>query len=125
MRPAPARAVVSWLARTRGLSTTAITVAEIRYGTQRLPEGRRRELLLAAADEVFSAFPDQVLPFDAAAAEHYACIVIDRERAGLPISGFDGQIEAICRSRGAALATRNTADFMETGIDLVDPWTEA
>jgi predicted nucleic acid-binding protein len=41
-----------------------------------------------------------------------------------PIDGFDAQIAAICRTRGAALATRNTKDFRETGIDLIDPWQE-
>ena len=32
------------------------------------------------------------------------------------------QIAAICRTRGAALATRNAKDFRETGIDVIDPW---
>ncbi|GEM_PF-6309488 len=41
---------------------------------------------------------------------------------GLPIEGFDAQIAAICRVRGAALATRNIKDFAETGIDVIDPW---
>ena len=27
-----------------------------------------------------------------------------------------------CRARAAALATRNVKDFMETGVDVVDPW---
>jgi predicted nucleic acid-binding protein len=40
----------------------------------------------------------------------------------LPIEGFDAQIAAICRARGAALATRNVKDFRETGIDVIDPW---
>jgi toxin FitB len=32
------------------------------------------------------------------------------------------QIAAICRARGAALATRNVKDLLETGVDVVDPW---
>jgi toxin FitB len=47
-----------------------------------------------------------------------------RDSLGLPIEGFDAQIAAICRSRGAALATRNIKDFSETGIDVIDPWQE-
>jgi predicted nucleic acid-binding protein len=37
--------------------------------------------------------------------------------------GFDAQIAAICRARSAALATRNVKDFLETGIDVIDPWS--
>jgi hypothetical protein len=87
-----------------------------------LPDGRRKQVLLAAADEVFSAFADQVLPVDNAAAEHYAVIASSRERAGKPIAGFAALTTAVCRSRGAALATRNVSDFDGAGIEVIDPW---
>ena len=108
----------------RELRTTAITLAEVRYGIARLPDGRRKQVLLAAADEIFSAFADQVLPVDTAAAEHYAVIASSRERAGKPIAGFDALIAAVCRSRGAALATRNVSDFDGTGLEIIDPWLQ-
>jgi predicted nucleic acid-binding protein len=34
----------------------------------------------------------------------------------------DAQIAAICRTAEATLATRNTADFSGTGIELINPW---
>jgi toxin FitB len=77
-----------------------------------------------AASEIFSAFADQVLPFEAAAAEHYAVIVSGRERAWKPIAGFGALIAAVRRSRGAALATRNVSDFDGTGIEIIDPWLQ-
>jgi hypothetical protein len=43
-------------------------------------------------------------------------------KAGRPISQFDAQIAGIAHTRGATLATRNTADFATCGIALVDPW---
>jgi len=124
MKPSPALAVRDWIRARRGdeLYTTSITVAEIRYGIACLPAGRRRDLLTATADDVFPAFKDQVLPFDAAAATHYPVIVTRRDRAGLPIDGFDAQIASICRTRDAALATRNLKDFQDTGIHVIDPW---
>jgi predicted nucleic acid-binding protein len=124
MRPEPAPQVAAWI-RDRDrpeLRTTSITVAEIRYGIARLPDGRRKQALLSAAGAVFQTFADQVLPFDAAAAEQYAAIASNRERSGKPISGFDALIAAVCRSHGAALATRNLPDFDCTGIETVDPW---
>jgi toxin FitB len=126
MRPEPASGVAAWVRDRdrRELRTTAITFAEILHGIARLPEGRRKQVLLAAAHEIFSAFSDQVLPVDSAAAEHYAAIAISRERAGKPIAGFDALIAAVCRSQGAALATRNVSDFDGTGIEVVDPWLQ-
>jgi toxin FitB len=127
MRAEPALAVLTWLQQNSGdgMYTTTVTVAEIRYGIARLPEGQRRESLHQAASEIFAAFPRQVLPVDLAAANAYADVVTVRESLGNPIDGFDAQIAAICRSHAATLATRNTKDFTNTGISVVDPWQES
>lgn len=127
MKPAPDPAVRDWVRAHQGteLYTTSITLAEIRYGIERLPAGRRKDLLKATADDVFAAFEDQVLPFDAAAATHYPVIVARRDRAGLPIDGFDAQIASICHTHDGALATRNIKDFQDTGVDVIDPWQPA
>lgn len=124
MRASPDGHVESWVRAVPPamVYTTAVTVAEVRFGIARLPAGRRRARLSDAADEVFGAFADHVLSFDAAAASDYADVVVEREQAGTPIGGFDAQIAAICRVRGAALATRNTDDFGGLGLNLVDPW---
>lgn len=45
-----------------------------------------------------------------------------REAVGRPIETADGMIATICRARGATLATRNTADFEHTGVELINPW---
>lgn len=124
MRPDPAPQVAAWV---RGrdrleLRTTSVTLAEVKYGIARLPDGRRKQALASAATEIFAAFGDQVLPVDTAAADQYAAIASARERADKPIQGFDALIAAVCRSRGAALATRNLPDFDGTGIEVVNPW---
>lgn len=126
MRPDPAPHVAGWVRSLdlQELRTTSITVAEIRYGIARLPDGRRKHALAAAAGEVFSTFGDQVLPVDMATAEQYAVIASGRERGGQPIQGFDALIAAVCRSRSAALATRNVAVFADCGIEVIDPWLQ-
>ena len=124
MRAVPAPQVVAWLQckPDHDLATTAVTVAEIRYGIARLPSGQRRATLAVAADEIFTAFPDQILPFELAAAHAYADIVSHRDSLGTPIEGFDAQIAAICRTRAADLATRNVKNFTDTGITTINPW---
>jgi toxin FitB len=126
MRPAPDARVVAWMRAQDGgeLYTTSITVAEIAYGVERLPDGARKALLKATATQVFTAFAEHVLAFDADAAGLYGAIVSARQQAGAPIDGFDAQIAAICRCHAATLATWNVKDFERTGVDVVDPWRE-
>ena len=70
-------------------------------------------------------FGERVLPFDSAAARHYAEIASRRRREGRRIEEADCQIAAISRSRGAVLVTRNIRDFEASGVDVIDPWTIA
>lgn len=124
-RPRPEPAVVSWLDSlpSAEVATTTITAAELRYGVARLPEGRRRTELAAAVRGVIDEdFRDRVEPFDTIAADHYANVVRQREELGRPISMADAQIAAICHKLEARLATHNTRDFEDTGLDLIDPW---
>jgi len=125
MRPAPAAAVLGWLAEqpAASLYTTSITQAEILHGLMLLPPSRRRRSLEAAATSMFREdFGGRILGFGTEAAPPYARIASERRRAGRPISHFDAQIAAIARSAGAAIATRNRADFEGCGVALVDPW---
>ena len=107
MRVDPSPAVRAWVL-VQGhheLRITALTVAEILYGIERLPSGTRKEMLREAAVDVFSRFTEDVLPFDAAAATIYPEIVDHRDCQGTPIGGYDAQIASICRSNDASLAT--------------------
>jgi predicted nucleic acid-binding protein len=126
MRSSPDPQVLGWLEQQvhANLNTTAVSVAEIHYGICRLAEGRRRSQLAAAAEDIFGGFASQILPFNDTAALHYGygALVAERDRARGPISALDGQIAAICRASGSALATRNTGDFEDTGVELLNPW---
>lgn len=124
-RKAPDVAVLAWLDSlpSADVAMTAITASELLHGVARLPTGRRRTALADAVSALIDDdFAGRVEPFDAPAAQAYAIVVADRERLGHPIAVADAQIAAICRARHATLATRNTKDFQDTGIDLVDPW---
>lgn len=127
MRMAPDPRVLAWLVRQpmAGLFTTTLTQAEIFYGLRLLPEGRRREELMAAARPIFEIeMAGRILSFDSDAALAYPEIAAHRRQMGQPVAQIDGQIAAITRSRGAQLATRNVRDFLACGIMVVDPWQE-
>jgi len=128
MRAAPDPAVLAWLdgQMAAGMFVTAVTEAEIRFGIARLPSGSRRDGLTVAADTAFDElFRGRVLSFDRHAPRAHPAIAAHRFAIGRPISQFDCQIAAIARSRGASVATRNVADFAETGVAIVNPWEAA
>jgi hypothetical protein len=124
-KPRPSAIVDSWMARqpAEELFTTSINEAEILVGIQLMPHGKRREALQKTARAIlYEDLAGRILSFDSEAARIYAEIVIVRRRSGRPIDPPDAQIAAISRSRGYALATRNTADFSGCGIKLINPW---
>lgn len=125
MKSAPDASVTCWVAErpANTLYTTSVTLAEILYGVQLLPAGKRRSALEAAAQAMFDEdFGGRVLPFGAEAARAYAHIAAQRRRAGQPISQFDAQIAAIASAARAGVATRNVSDYEGCGIKGLNPW---
>jgi predicted nucleic acid-binding protein len=125
LRQEPNEAVVNWFRSQPGdqLFTTAITHAEVLYGISLLPKGSRREKLLAVAQLIFvEDLENRILAFSSEASSYYADIGSSRRTSGRPISQFDAMIAAIARLHGATIATRNTSDFGNCGIDLINPW---
>ena len=126
LRPTPNPAVERWVAERPGseLYFSAVGEAEMRYGVAILPAGRRKNALALAIDAILREdFEDRVLPFDSDAAREYAEIAAARRAAGYSAAPADCQIAAIARSRGMVVATRNIRDFVEMGIELINPWT--
>jgi toxin FitB len=126
LKPQPEQRVLDWFAGQlrSSLFTTTVTRGEIVYGIRIMPQGTRRQSLWVATQFVFNEdFAGRVLNFDGDAAELYAQIAASRRSIGKPFSQFDAMIAAITRSRGAILATRNVKDFIDCGIEIVDPWT--
>jgi len=125
LRPAPEQRVIDWLAAQDGatIHLTAITEAELRHGVAILPAGKRRDGLATMIDQIVREdFAGRVLSFDSPAAEAFAVIGAARRAMGRPIMHADCQIAAIARVHSASIATRNTPDFADCGIDLINPW---
>ena len=126
MRSAPDAKVLRWVNAqvATAVYSTSITEAEIMHGVLLLPKGKRRTAVTAVAREMFEVDLDgRILAFDSAAASAYAQITTARRAAGRPISAFDAQIAAVAAVHGARLATRNVSDFVDCGVDVIDPWT--
>ncbi|HEX6563594.1 MAG TPA: type II toxin-antitoxin system VapC family toxin [Chthoniobacterales bacterium] len=125
MRREPSAQVVAWIEerpRSR-LGITTITQAEVLYGIELLPKGRRKHALFTAAQTMFSEdFRGRIYPFNSDAAYVFAKIAALRQTQAKPISQLDAQIAAIVQTVGAELATHNVTDFEECGIKVLNPW---
>lgn len=87
----------------------AVTWHELRFGAERLPDGKRKDALREALELLRTTAP--IFEYDAAAAEWHA-----RQRARLLSNGwteqtFDGQIAAVASTRRLTLVTANTKHF--------------
>ncbi len=125
MKPVPNKTVIAWLDQQSILMlyTTSISVAEIYYGLQNLPTGKRRNDIETSFHQVIqAAFNQRILAFDVTSAECYGILLARRKNAGIPMSTLDAQIAAIATAANATLATRNTQDFLECDIDIINPF---
>lgn len=127
MRPSPDGRVLGWMndQAAETLFLSSVTVAELLFGVRSLPHGRRRGDLTRQLDGALALFAGRVLPFDEAAALLYADMAVHARSAGRPLPEADGFIAATAAAHGFGIATRNIRDFLDTGVDLIDPWSAA
>jgi hypothetical protein len=125
MRSRPDASVVEWLngQPDTALFTTSVTVMELRFGVERLAEGKRKADLREVLDFTLSRlFGPRILHFDVPAATEAARIAALAGAADTPVGQADAQIAAIARSHGFAIATRDTAPFQSAGLAVINPW---
>ncbi len=125
-RPVPDPGVVQWLSKVNEDDThlSVVTLAEVRRGIERLPEGARRRRLVAWVDrDLKDRFAGRILGVDAAVADAWGRLVAGRERVGRPIGAMDGFIAATAQVHQLTVVTRNVHDFDLVLDRIVDPWS--
>jgi toxin FitB len=128
MKPNPVGLLQVWFASLEGVSllTTAITVSEIVFGLERLPEGSRKTKLQSAfSDFVGPIGPLPILSFDDFAAREAGLLRALRAQQGRSVAFADISIAGIARATNSAIATRNTKDFDGLGLEVINPWVIA
>ena len=124
MRPAPDPGVVTWLRGHRHeAAISTITIGELLTGLAFLPEGRRKDFLSIHIEGLITRARERSYSYDEQAARALATIMATRRRIGREVSKpVDAMIAAVAASRGMAVATRNTSDFADMGVELINPW---
>ena len=125
MKTEPDPQVIAWLdaQSTGSVWTTSISIFEISFGLNALPEGKRKRALQDAFDAMLAEDLEyHVLDFDRVAANRAGEISANLHGLGRPVEIRDVQIAGIVSVRHAILATRNLKHFKDTDTSLVNPW---
>lgn len=117
--------VATWAASVppADLYVSAMTIFEIELGVRRMErrDAAQGGVLRAWMDgSVRPAFRDRVLPMDEAVALRCAALHVPEDR-----SERDAMIAATALVHAMTVVTRNTADFVATGVELLNPWEAA
>ena len=124
-RPRPDPRVVAWLNAQAANAVYLCTpvLAELRYGVERLDVGPRKSRLRAWVDRLETqTYPGRILALDLTATHEFGRLSAMREKIGRRIEPMDALIAAIALANHMALATRDTNDFADLGLDLINPF---
>jgi toxin FitB len=126
MRPRPDLGVMEWLATADEdrLFLSVATLAELRYGVERLPAGKKRARLHEWLEtELISRFEGRVTGIDEAVAATWGKLVARAEAVGRPLGVMDGFLAATASVHQMTVVTRNETDFAAAAIKTFNPWS--
>ena len=102
---------------------SVVTIAELRFGIERLKPGARRSRLQQwVTVELAERFAGRVLGVDVALAELWGVVLARGRTLGRPLSALGALIAATASAHALTIVTRNVADFQPLGLSLHNPW---
>ena len=125
LKPRPSDRVITWLSgqRSNDLFLASMSLGELVRGAHRVKDKAKGERFKRWIERDLAAqFQGRILPFDQEAAVIWGAIMGDGDRTGRPKPMADAQVAAVARRHGLTLVTRNTRDFTDMSVALIDPW---
>ena len=120
-RPDP-NVLAWWVENEASACVSTITVGELRYGIELLPEGRRKEMLQLWLKNVSSLMRGQVIGFSRSVAHVWGQLRSEWRKEGVSVPSIDGQLAAVAKRHSLTIATRNVRDFAHTGVRVINPF---
>jgi len=125
VKPRPNAGLMKWmeLADEDRVYVSVISLAELRYGVERVLAGSRRNRLEQwLQHELPLRFESRILTVDTEVAELWGKIISRSGAAGRPIGVMDAFLAATAEAHQLTLVTRNVSDFsLLKGV--LNPWT--
>lgn len=102
---------------------SVITVGEITKGIEKLPNSKRRqELSDWLENELLIRFQDNLIELDVNILIQWGKLNARLEISGQRAPAIDSLIAATALEHELILVTRNESDFVETGVEILNPW---
>lgn len=103
--------------------TSSIVLFELLSGAEMAPETRATVQLLRFIDWlVTDRFDGRILAYNLDVARTHAHLFALNRKGGRPKPKLDLQIAATALTHDLTLVTRNTKDFTDLGLHLLNPW---
>ena len=125
VKPRPNPGLIGWMesADEDRIFLSVVSLAELRYGVERLAAGRRRSRLEQwLQHELPLRFEGRILPVDTSVAEAWGKTASRAEAAGRPMGAMDAFLAATAETYQLTLVTRNASDFPLLKA-VLNPWT--
>lgn len=107
------------------LHVSIVTLAEIRFGIERLNEpARRSELNDWLAHKVRPMFTQRTLPVSEDVMLKWRVLVEEGRKSGHTFSQPDLIIAATAQQHGLTVVSRDTSEFLRARVPVFSPWTD-
>ena len=123
MTTEPNQRVIDFLAQIKESYLSVITLHELHYGLQLLPERQRRNTIANKLQSLLTHYNDYIIPVNQAIALQAAVLRADAKQEGRIVHLADALIASTAKVNNWIVATRNTNDFIDSGVEIIDPWT--
>jgi predicted nucleic acid-binding protein len=123
-RPNPQPAAIQWLRQNeRAIVVDPVILGEIRFGILLLRRGKRR----VALERWFDTGVRRVhcVPWEAATGLRWAALLADLRARGRAMPIKDSLIAATALVHGLTVVTRNESDFVQAGVEAINPFSSA
>ncbi len=125
VKPRPNAGLIRWMesADEDRIFLSVISLAELRYGVERMSAGARRSRLEEwLREQLPLRFEGRILSVDHNVAEAWGRTVSRSEALGRPMGVMDAFLSATAEIHRLTLVTRNVSDF-PTLKSIVNPWS--
>ena len=120
-KPDPAPQVLDWLRlNEQNLVVTPVVLGELEYGILLLPASRRKKQLELWFEKIRSTA--HCLDFDSKVASSWAHLLAHLKSKGHAMPIKDSLIAASAIAHNLTVATRNTRDFKNARVPLLNPF---
>ena len=126
VKPSPDTNVIDWINNTPSerLYLSVITIGEVRKGLTKLPDSKRKDLLMNWSNSLLEDYDNRIYPINLTVAENWGIIQGKAEKKGTPMASIDSLIAATAYTYNMVLVTRNIRNFEASNLPLRNPWIE-